>query len=207
MWERVKSICKGAFVTTASQPFTSKLIMSNLNNFKYCLVWNKKISGNFLLANYQPLKIHEDIVVFSEKAATFVNGNNTMTYNPQKTKGKYRKPHKSPKPNIINRDDNTYEYGFIGGDERHPVSIIDIPNTKRVGIEHPTQKPVALYKYLVMTYTNEGDTVLDITMGLGTTGVACVQTGRNFIGIEIDPDYYAIAEHRIKEAQMQPRLL
>jgi len=209
MWAQVKRICKGAFVTTASQPFTSKLVMSNLDGFKYEWIWNKNIAANFLSCKKMPFLIHENILVFSERGAN--NGSkNPMTYNPQMTKrdkprigtlNLHPETSKNPKYHHL-RGRDTKEVVWT---ERYPKSILQT-NAKRIGSVHPTQKPVALYEYLIRTYTNEGDTVLDITMGSGTTGVACVQTGRNFIGIEIDPTYYAIAERRIAEAQQQPRL-
>ncbi len=195
MWEQVKRICKGVFVTTASQPFTSKLVMSNPDSFKYCWVWNKRLAGNGILAKFQPLKIHEDVCVFSK---------NGHTYNPQDTSGKARWK------GGIKDNHGTFsnaESPKVWSDKYHPTTILDFSGASmRIDREHPTQKPVALYQYLIKTYTNDGDTVLDITMGSGTTGVACVQTGRNFIGIEIDPTYFAIAEKRIKEAQAQMKL-
>ena len=197
MWEQVKRVLKprGVFVTTASQPFTSKLVMSNPEWFKYAWVWNKRLAGNGILANIQPLKIHEDVCVFSE---------NGHTYNPQNVKGKPRWK------GGIKDNHGTFsgaESPKVWSEDYHPVSILDYSGAgMRSEREHPTQKPVALYEYLIRTYTNEGDTVLDITMGSGTTGVACVQTGRKFIGCEIDAAYFAIAEKRIREAQMQLRL-
>lgn len=197
MWAQVKRLLKqrGVFVTTASQPFTSKLVMSNKDWFKYEWVWNKHLAGNGILANVQPLKIHENVVVFSK------NGHN---YFPQKTKGKARW-----KGGIKDNHGtfNNAESKLTWNDEYHPITILDFSGASmRVEREHPTQKPVALYEYLIKTYTNENDTVLDCCMGSGTTGVACVQTGRNFIGIEIDPGYFAIAEKRIAQAQQQMTL-
>ncbi len=196
MWEQVERICKGVFVTTASQPFTSKLITSNQSWFKYSWVWNKRLAGNGILAKVQPLKIHEDVLVFSK---------NGHTYNPQDTIGKPRW-----KGGIKDKHGtfNNAESPKVWSDTYHPTSILDFSGASlRAEREHPTQKPVALYEYLVRTYTNEGDTVLDFTMGSGTTGVACAQTGRNFIGIEIDPTYFAIAERRIHDAEQQPLLI
>ena len=207
MWEQVKRIDKGVFVTTASQPFTSALVMSNLDLFKYCWVWNKVTKGNFFNAKNKPMKQHEDICVFS--SGTTANcSKRRMLYNPIGVEPGNRKA------------DQTMDYRgayaarrpshratHICDGSNYPSSIIRFSNADHTNSNHPTQKPVALYEYLIKTYTNEGDTVLDITMGSGTTGVACVQTGRNFIGIEIDPAYYAIAEKRIAEAQLQMRLL
>ena len=186
MWEQVKRVLKprGVFVTTASQPFTSKLVMSNPGWFKYSWVWNKAISGNPFLAKYQPLKVHEDVCVFSEKG---------HTYNPQMEKGKLRV--KGGGKSKLWGVDCTKSIN----DDYYPVSIVEISNATRG--EHPTQKPVALYEYLIRTYTNEGDTVLDICAGSGTTGIAAMNTGRNAILIEKEPKYFEIAKRRIAEAQ------
>jgi DNA modification methylase len=196
MWEQVKRLCKGAFVTTASQPFTSLLVCSNLDWYRYDVVWKKgRITGH-LDAKKKPLREHESIVVFSK---------NGHTYNPQMTKGAshIRGPfgkRKNGPSTVYNefKDDSTRQYE---SDEYYPRSVIEY-RTDMQPI-HPTQKPVALYEYLIQTYTNPGDTVLDFTMGSGTTGVACVKLGRSFIGIEKEPKYYEIAQKRIKEAQQQ----
>lgn len=210
MWEQVERICKGVFVTTASQPFTSKLVMSNLDWFKYEWVWNKNQPSGFAYCRFQPMRSHENVVVFC---------NGATTYNPQFVPSNIT-DRQTGKPNgTFSKGYKSHHTGNMGFDnsKNNPENIIrkmvnprtsmyfEVPPRAK-GTLHPTQKPVALYEYLVRTYTNEGDTVLDITMGSGTTGVACVQTGRNFIGIEIDPTYFAIAERRIKEAQMQPTL-
>jgi DNA modification methylase len=202
MWEQVERICKGVFVTTASQPFTSKLVMSNLEQFKHEWVWNKVVPANIMQAKYAPMKVHENVVVFASTG---------KVYNPIKTVADTK--------NIRPVSDKKYTSNIYGATisndkcdiySRYPITILEYNKRNAecnpLSIVHPTQKPVALYEYLIRTYTNEGDTVLDITMGSGTTGVACVQTGRNFIGIEIYPPYFAIAERRIAEAQMQPRL-
>jgi len=196
MWEQVKRVCRGAFVTTASQPFTSKLIMSNLENFKYEWIWEKTNAVDFALAKIRPRKLHENIVVFSYEKET---------YNPQMMKGEPYIDKPRARSNKIHNS-TMPKLGIVNNGTRYPPTVIKISNANN-DIEHPTQKPVALYKYLVLTYTNEGDTVLDITAGSGTTGVACAQTGRNFIGCEIDPDYFAIAEKRIRNAYAQPLLL
>ena len=207
MWEQVERICKGVFVTTASQPFTSKLVMSNLDWFKYSWVYEKSLKTGHLNVHRRPLVGHEDVCVFNK---------NGHTYNPQMEIINTNKPRirksvrpiyidsaygKANKPSVrIEKDKypTTILRGFYDK-ERHVSS-------RSQKYRHPTKKPATLYRYLILTYTNECDTVLDITMGSGTTGVACVQTGRNFIGCEIDPTYFAIAERRIAEAQMQPRL-
>ena len=200
MWEAVKHVLKprGAFVTTASQPFTSALVMSNPKWFKYAWVWNKVSPTGFLDTRKKPMKCHEDILVF---------GNGQSTYNPQLravSKPFKRQPRKA-------KTDTPYREG-IGEDYQvgvgYPRSWVEFmrPNNLTGGGVHPTQKPVALYAYLIRTYTNEGDTVLDMTMGSGTTGVAALQTGRRFVGIEIDEGYFKVAQRRIEQAAMQQRL-
>ena len=203
MWEQVKRICKGVFVTTASQPFTSKLVMSNLDWFKYEWIWEKNRGSNFATLKYQPMKEHESVLVFC---------NGTSVYNPimseRKGGGLNRAKYKYNPSNTGKRDSmggfKMTHANHNGNNELRFPSSLQKFNCE-VG-SHPNQKPALLYQYLIKTYTNEGDTVLDITMGSGTTGVACIQTGRNFIGIEIDPEYYKIAEKRIAEAQLQMRL-
>ena len=198
MWEQVKRIDKGAFVTTASQPFTSKLVMSNLDWFKHEWVWDKRMITGIANAAYSPLKQHENIVVF---------GNGKVVYNPQ------LRPELTVEvygnPGISNSKIIAVDTIGTKRNIGYPKTILSIPRPNNIvgdGGYHPTQKPTELYEYLIRTYTNEGDTVLDITMGSGTTGVACVQTGRNFIGCEIDEGYFRIAEKRISEAQLQMRL-
>jgi site-specific DNA-methyltransferase (adenine-specific) len=198
MWAAVKRLLKprGVFVTTASQPFTSRLIVSNLDWFKYEWIWDKRLPTGFLDANRKPLKRHENVVVFCN--------NGSMTYNPIKFVGEpYKKGKKALTPSYGKYKclPSVNESG-----ERYPTSIIDISNANRNKDAHPTQKPVALLEYLIRTYTNEGDTVLDICMGSGTTGVAAVQTGRNFIGIEKDAGYFEIAAKRIERAAAQMRM-
>ena len=193
MWEQLKRVIKpnGAIVMTACQPFTSALVMSNPRMFKYCWVWNKKQGGNPLNAKRQPLRVTEDIVVF-----------NSGGYIPQMRTGRMRKKggiNKQPETTgAVNLDYVSYS------DQYYPTNILDFPNcANKKYLVHPTQKPVALMEYLIRTYTNEGETVLDFAMGSGTTGVACQNTGRNFIGIELDEDYYKAARKRIEEATRQ----
>lgn len=189
MWEQLKRIIKpnGAIVMTASQPFTTVLASSNLNNFKYSWVWHKNRATNFPNAKRRPLTAHEDILVF-------IDGN--LHYNPQKTKG--HEPTNSAvgaSQGTIYNGDNIRNYK--GGDtERFPRTVIDFKCERGY---HPTQKPVALMEYLIKTYTNEGETILDFTMGSGTTGVACKNLNRDFIGIEMDEGYFEVAKRRIGE--------
>lgn len=189
MWEQVKRLLKprGAFVTTASQPFTSKLVMSNPKWFKHDWVWNKDLAGNGPLARYQPLKIHESVIVFC---------NGAVQYNPQGTKPCNKKNYRSN-----TEVGNSGKHSYIQTETNFPKSILDLGHESRLTNQHPTQKPVALYEYLIRTYTNPGDVVLDFCMGSGTTGVAAIQTGRKFIGIERERKYYRIAEKRIAQAQ------
>jgi site-specific DNA-methyltransferase (adenine-specific) len=198
LWEQYKRIIKdnGAIVLTASQPFTSALVMSNIKMFKYSLVWQKDKSGNFALANKQPMKIHEDIVIFYFKQPT---------YNKQKEIG--NKP--VNKNSIKNRSQKGFMEKIIipkeqgGGNlERNPTSILKFNIIKHNQEEyniHPTQKPVALFEYLIKTYTNEGELVLDNCMGSFTTAIACLNTRRNFIGIELDEHYFKVGFERLEK--------
>jgi site-specific DNA-methyltransferase (adenine-specific) len=194
MWAHLKRVIKptGAIVMTAAQPFTTTLIASNMKMFKYCWVWEKPGGTGHLNANKMPMRYTEDICVFYARQPT---------YNPQKTKG-----HKPANTNG-GRTKETDVYNKFGGQvtggytDRHPKNIVKVNNVNSAhGIVHPAQKPVALMEYLIKTYTNEAETVLDFTMGSGTTGVACAQTGRKFIGIERDANYYGIAAGRVLNA-------
>jgi len=192
MWGQLKRIIKpkGAIVMTASQPFTTKLISSNYKMFRYCWVWEKSHPSGFALANKMVMKRHEDVVVFYGKPPT---------YNPQKTEGKKNnsKGVAVGTPASPNHGINIPQLSTDNSTLKHPNSVIKVKNP-RIKNQHPTQKPVALMEYLIKTYTNEGETVLDFTMGSGTTGVACVKTGRKFIGIELDEDYFLAACKRIE---------
>lgn len=193
LWEQYKRLIKpnGAIVLFGSQPFTSALVMSNPKWFKYAWVWDKvnRPTGH-LNAKKQPLRETEDIALFC---------NGQSAYFPQFLKGL---------PYTATGSKNSDCYGSqkktttVCDGERYPRNILRIAADERgtVGRIHPTQKPVALCEYLIKTYTNEGETVMDNTMGSGTTGVACVNTKRHFIGIERDPTYFAIASARILDA-------
>jgi site-specific DNA-methyltransferase (adenine-specific) len=185
MWEQLKRVIKpkGAIVMTASQPFTTTLIASNLKEFKYCWVWHKRVSANVGAARFQPMKTHEDVVVFNGK------------YSPIMTEGKQR----MRGGRAANGEANgSLPPVYYRSNQYYPTSVLDIKSERGY---HPTQKPVALMEYLIKTYTNKGDTVLDFTMGSGTTGVACVNTNRNFIGIELDEGYFNTAVERINNAK------
>lgn len=180
LWAEYKRVCRGAVVLTAAQPFTSVLICSNLAQFKYAWVWQKSRPTGHMNAKKQPMREHEDICVFYARQPT---------YNPQFTTGKPNHVSKSARPRIKSHSENygaQYEVVEELTDRKYPKTILPFTVVSPTGILHPTQKPVALMEYLVRTYTNEGDTVLDNCMGSGTTGVACVNTGRKFIGMEMD---------------------
>jgi len=210
MWAETERILSGlgAFITTCTQPFTSSLIMSNVSNLRECLTWIKHRPSNFANANIRHMKYTENVAIFY--------GNKYFPQKQVRESERIRQAQKGKSKNWNTKSivsytgkENSREWSVYDADFRFPPDYLIIPHVANNASEkviHPTQKPVALYEYLIRTYTNEGDTVLDITMGSGTTGVACVQTGRSFIGIEIDPTYYAIAERRIAEAQAQPRL-
>jgi len=195
LWEQYKRIIKdnGAIVLTASQPFTSALVMSNLDMFKYEWIWDKVIGTGFISANFRPLKRHENILVFSKGNNVYSPKGNYIKYNPQKTMRE--KPIKgyAVRGEQIDRNFDKKERTYT---DKHPTSIIIENKLKKTF--HSTQKPVELFAYLIKTYTNEGDLVLDNCIGSGTTAVAAINTGRNFIGIEKDEKYCKIAEARIK---------
>lgn len=185
MWAELKRVIKpnGAIVLSAAQPFTSTLILSNIDMFKYQWVWEKSKPTGHLNAKKQPLRKHEDVVVFYRKQCT---------YNPQGLKGTH----------VVVSRTNRGNYGdcsktTVQTKTGYPTSILQFPTT--VGV-HPTQKPVELMEYLINTYTNEGETVLDFTAGSFTTGVACVNLNRKFIGVEMDKGYFEIGVNRIKGA-------
>ena len=196
LWAQYKRIVKpnGAIVLTASQPFTTTLIASNLSRFKYCWVWDKARGVGFQLAKFRPMMRTEDIAVFC-------NGTGALaTYNPQMVERDKVKKSKC----YSSSDSNPLAYN--DGQERqythkYPTNVIEVSNASQNGKVHPTQKPVGLMEYLIRTYTNEDDTVLDNCMGSGTTGVACANTNRSFIGIEKEQQYYEIAKKRILEAE------
>ncbi len=193
LWAQYRRIAKrnAAIVLTASQPFTTALIASNYADFRYCWVWNKAKAANFPQVKRAPLKVHEDVAVFGGG------------YTPQMVEGSFRQKggysvtrEAAVSAGAPAKHNNTY----------YPKSILDfsIASNTDSGL-HPTQKPVALMEYMIRTYTQPGQVVLDNCMGSGTTGVACANTGREFIGIEQDDKYFAIASERIAAAQ--PRLV
>ena len=194
LWKHYKRIIKpcGSIVLFSIQPFTTKLIQSNMKDFRYCWYWKKNNKTGAPFAKVQPLRCIEDICVFYK---------HKPTYNPQGIK-------KLNKPIIRKKHVNSNVYSPRGNISpqiytNYPCNLIEFSGVNSKERQHPTQKPVALLEYLVKTYTNEGETVLDNCMGSGSTGVACVNTGRRFIGIEADDSYYTIAEKRINTVKEQ----
>lgn len=189
LWEQYERIIKpnGAIVLFGAEPFSSMLRVSNIKQFKYDWIWDKKKAPNFRGVKFQPLIPYEVISVF-----------NTTRYNPQMTKGKLRK-----KGGYYSEHEQALSSGTVAklNDDYYPKAILEFTkaNNKDARL-HPTQKPVELMEYLIKTYTNEGETVLDNCMGSGTTGIACINTNRKFIGIEMDAKYFEIAKNRIYEA-------
>jgi site-specific DNA-methyltransferase (adenine-specific) len=196
LWEQYNRLIKdnGAIVLFGSEPFSSKLRMSNLKNYRYDWIWEKSLGANPLLCKKQPMKYHENISVFYKKQST---------YNPQMTRGKMR--NKKPvtwgnkKDEIYNGSLSSFNGKDNVNDLYYPRSYQYFSNANQKEKLHPTQKPVALLEYLIKTYTNENETVLDNCMGSGSTGVACINTNRNFIGIELNDNYFEIAKKRIEE--------
>lgn len=204
MWEHLRRVSKvgAANVLFASQPFTSALVMSNIENFRYDWMQDKVTTGGFSYAKYRPMAAHESILIF---------GRGTILYNPQMIKRTPEELKRLPKKGgetarsehhatmtgrYYSRKDRPYKYPST------VIRIKGLSNRAKERVGHPTQKPIELMEYLIKTYSGEGDNVLDFCMGSGTTGVACIRTGRKFIGIELRPDYYKNAEERIKtEAQ------
>lgn len=191
MWEQINRVIKpnGAICLFGSEPFSSALRMSNIKNFKYDWIWNKKKGGNPLLSKIQPIKITENISVF---------GKNKVNYYPimterdrPKSRGK-NTGRKSETTNNAWTENKIYTHFY-------PKNIIEFSNASQKGKVHPTQKPVDLLEYLINTYTKEDETILDFTMGSGSTGVAAMNLHRKFIGIELEPQYFEIAKNRIQD--------
>jgi len=195
LWEQYERVAKpnAPIVLTASQPFTSALVMSNPKLFKYEWIWEKSKASNFLLAKKQPLKAHENILVFA---------NGTPKYYPQKTQGKpyYRGgiKEKHDNPEVSNNIPNYHSHIRKSEDGmRLPRSVQYFTTAEFDGKFHPTQKPIALFEYLIKTYTNENDLVLDNTAGSGTTAIACLEENRQFIVMEKEQKYYDIILKRV----------
>jgi len=199
LWAQYKRLIKdnGAIVLTASQPFTSALVMSNPGWFKYEWIWEKDKPSNFALANKQAMKYHENILIFSNGAARY-NKQVTSGHKPMNAQASYGRTFNGSVPSL-----NVVERYAGGKTERNPSSIIKVNTLKHNSADssglHPTQKPVALFEYLIKTYTNEGDTVLDNCAGSFTTAIACMNTNRKYICIEKDETYFNIGKKRISE--------
>lgn len=195
LWRGYERVIKdnGAIVLFGDGMFTANLMLSNPKMWRYNLIWDKQRGCDFLNANVKPLKSHEDICVFYKRKPT---------YNKQYW---YSKPYKLIKNGSLsdNYGDRKTAYTESKDGKRNPLSILSFPrDSKKL---HPTQKPVALLEYLIKTYTNEGETVLDNCMGSGSTGVACINTNRNFIGYELDEKYFEIAKERLNDCINLPR--
>lgn len=195
LWEQYNRVAKpnAAFVLFAQGLFYVDLVNSNRANFRYDIVWDKQLKSGFLNANVMPLRVHEQIAVFYKSKPT---------YNPQKVKGQ---PTHSKGTAVFTKDVTNNNYGDYTpveniNDMKYPSSILSYQKPHPSVSVHPTQKPVELLEYLIKTFTNEDDIVLDNTMGSGSTGVACMNTNRNFIGIEKDEKYFDIAKSRINDA-------
>ena len=205
LWEQYERVIKdnGAIVLTASQPFTSTLIMSNINWFKYELIWDKNYGGAPGTAKYRPMPSHESMLVF---------GKGRLTYNPQMREGKPYVDKRAFKPTEKqNHNGNEHKFGLkqnvgaVNTGTRYPLSVIQVQRYNVKG-QHPTQKPVTLFEYLIKTYTNEGETVLDNCIGSGTTAIACMNTNRNYIGFELDETYHAKSLERINNHTVETNL-
>lgn len=208
LWSHYKRVIKDnrCIALFSSEPFSSYLRMSNIEWYKYDWIWNKLRPSNFQLCNFQSLKIHENINIFSNGNTSYTKNKNHMVYFPQKenlTKTRFVKKTNYGNRTTLRGNNDIKELGhrtYIG---LYPKSIITYSNAKVKGRLHPTQKPVELLEYLIKTYTLEGETVLDNTMGSGSTGVACLNTNRKFIGIEKDDNYFKIAKNRIEENSLR----
>ena len=193
MWERLNKLIKpnGAIVLFGSMPYTAILVNSNLKGYKHHWIWKKNRGTGFQVAKYRPMMQHEDIIVFTSRGER-------VNYYPQKIKlNKPKTYNKASNSNGTNPLAN-FEKGTYVVDSKFPTNIIEISKVSKP--IHPTQKPTDLLEYLIKTYTNENETVLDFTMGSGSTGVACMNTNRKFIGIELDENYFNIAKERIEES-------
>jgi len=191
LWKQYERIIKdsGMICLTGAEPFTSTLITSNKKMFKYDLIWDKKLSSGFLNAKRMPLRRHEQILCFYKKLPT---------YNPEMViRGKIRKKGITTETGKHTSNYGKFENSVVENNEYYPTSIIEISNANRNAKEHPTEKPIELMEYLIKTYTNEGDTVLDNAMGSGTTNLACLKLNRKSIGIEKEKQYYDVAVRRL----------
>ena len=210
LWEQYCRIIKsdGAIVLFAQQPFTSLLICSNIGMYKYNWVWQKDNATNFLNANYQPMKITEDICVFSKAPTSYTKSKTPMKYNPQKESGKpyvCKTGRRSEDVAVTRGNVHAVEgYETVNNGDRMPKNILRYNRDKDK--LHPTQKPVELIRYLIRTYSNPDDVILDNTIGSGTTAIAAIREHRHYIGFELNKEYYDKACERIEREQQQPTL-
>ena len=207
LWEQYKRIIKdnGAIVLTASQPFTSALVMSNPDMFKYSWIYKKRCASNFAQAKYAPMKEHEDVLIFARGRVNYYPiKEERQGSGKERAKYAYSDKSRHASGDFVGNIKGDYDKeNDSGNDEmRYPSSVQEF-NNRASGDRgfHPTQKPVALFEYLIKTYTSVGDTILDNCIGSGTTAVAAINTGRNFIGIEMDAGYCEVANKRIAEAR------
>ncbi len=210
LWEQYKRILNkkhGVVVLTADQPFTSQLVMSNIDWFKYEWIWKKKKTTGYLHANHRPMKQTEDILVFSPLGASAASFkvNKSMRYNPQGLipKKVNKKNHPDRLGNFLRQEKHLGKNNNLLSEKEYQQKFTNYPTEiLEFGIKankyHPTQKPIELMEYLIKTYSNKNDIVLDNCMGSGTTGIACINTGRRFIGMELNKEYFEIAQSRIK---------
>ena len=191
LWGEYDRVLKpnGATLLFAQVPFSIELGASNLKNLRYEIVWHKTNPTGHLNAKRMPMKAHENILVFYRKLPT---------YNPQKTQGHERKTSRGAGASTLYGEQRMESRNY-NSTERYPTSVQVFPSDKQKLNLHPTQKPEALLEWLIKTYSSEGDTVLDNCMGSGTTGVACARTGRHFVGMELEPEYFRVATRRLKE--------
>lgn len=194
LWQEYKRLSRGPIVLTATQPFSSLLVISNLTDFKYEWIWQKSRVTGVLNAKRQPLRQHESVLVFSERVSTY-NPQGLIMCDKLSSTGVSKKGSSDNYGTIKQTDSGKYRQTQTN----YPRTVLNINSEGRT--VHSTQKPVALMEYLIKTYTNAGDTVLDNTMGSGTTGVAAVKTNKNFIGIELDKEYFQIAQERINSVE------
>lgn len=202
LWEQYNRIIKDnrAIVLFGSEPFSTKLRMSNLKRYKYDWIWKKESPTGFQTVKTQPMRIYENISIFSNGTVATGSKRN-MLYIPQGLIGVYKRKTVSEKPKYLGKRPNQDGREYIQRYTNYPKNILEFSRDKDK--VHPTQKPVALLEYLIKTYTNENDVVLDNCMGSGSTGIACLNTGRRFIGMELNEEYFNIAQKRIKEHQKE----
>lgn len=204
LWNQYNRIIKedGAIALFGSEPFSSYLRMSNIKEWRYDWIWNKIKPSNFQQMNRQPGKVYEIISIFSKTPAVFMKNKDSMRYYPQKIKReKVKKVNKTfygSKNSTLHTNHSIVDLGAKEYEYKMPINILEYSNANIKGRLHPTQKPVELLEYLIKTYTNEGENVLDNCMGSGSTGVACKNLNRDFIGIELDENYFNIAKERIE---------